>query len=184
MMWLASFFGFGVLCVISLNLMRPYRRRLVQSTGISAPCHVVFDLISDVERVPAWYWEPVWLPRFLRASKLSRWSEHIPHSFRMDVSRGDDRGDIQIRDVRGREFGYCFVNPGVMTYETIFRIAPRQNGCQLTWEIRYQLHRSIDKVMHPMRGDREVWNIMHESLQSIRCLSESIAVRPRWEKCS
>lgn len=182
MIWAASLVGITLLAAIVLKLMRPYRIRLVQSTGISAPHSVVFDLVSDADRVPGWYGEPLWLPSFLRVSTLSRWSEQIPRSSRIDIAAPDGGGDLQTREVRGREFGYCFSWPGVMTYETIFRLFPRQDGCQLTWELRFQLHRSVDKLAYRIRADREVWYTMNDSLQSIRCLCESIAVRPAWEK--
>jgi hypothetical protein len=120
----------------------------------------------------------------MRVSKLSRWSEPIAASDRLDLTSREGSGQPQARAARGREFSYCHDLPGLMTYETVFRVVPRQDGCQLVWEVRFQLHRSIDKVVHRIVSDKEIWAMMHDSLQSIRSMSESIAVRPVWERKS
>jgi Polyketide cyclase / dehydrase and lipid transport len=157
--------------------------RLVRSVRISAPVEIVFDLVSQIDRMPEWRLRRPDLPRSLRTSALSCWGEQIPTSDRMYWQKGQPKDLIQFRTVANCESGYRHASRAVR-YESVFRITPLRDetGCHLSWDVRFQLFRPVDVICNQWLAAEETGPQMEVSLQAIRNLAESVTKRPAWQK--
>ena len=157
--------------------------RLVRSVRISAPVEIVFDLVSQVDRLPEWRLRRPELPGTLRSLALSCWGEYIPTSDRMYWHKGQPKDLVQFRSVANREFGYRHASRAVC-YESVFRITPLRDetGCHLSWDVRFQLFRPVDAICNRWIAAEETGPQMEVSLQAIRNVAESVAKRPAWQK--
>jgi hypothetical protein len=130
--------------LFSLRSAHSKETRLVLTTTIHRPASFVFEVIGAVERSPVWRRRPQWLPGPLRISNMSRWGEHTPAEQRASGRTRQGLEEIWIRHVQNREFGYRSIRRRDLSYESTFQLSPGDGKCQLTWEIRYRVHRLPD----------------------------------------
>ena len=178
--------------IVALNLLatawllvrskRARETRLVRSVVVRAPIKVVFDLVAHVDRMPEWYRTPLGLPRMLGISTLARWGEQIARIQRSDGVGQRKSDDIQIRWSQNKEFGYRHNRRRGMRYESIFRFAPKEDDCLLTWEVRYQMFRWLDVIADRSVIAKDTYQSMGQSLETIRRLAENVSAPPSWKK--
>lgn len=119
-------------------------RTLVLSTTIARPAGLVFSLIGAAKRAPVWRRGPGWLPSPLRLTRLIPWGESSAGGNRKSGIRLDGLEEVRIRHLEDREFGYQSIRPHDLSFESTFRLAPREGECLLTWELSYRVHRLPD----------------------------------------
>lgn len=146
MIYVLSLLTIFAATIFSLRTSNSRETRLVLSKTIHRPASSVFELIGAVERAPVWRRRPYWLPGPLRISTMSRWGERgSADQHRAGGAHGRPE-EIWIRHLQNREFGYRSVRRRDLSYESTFRLSPGEGKCQLTWEIRYRVHRLPDII--------------------------------------
>jgi hypothetical protein len=155
--------------------------RLSRAIRVAAPPEVLLDLVGRLDRMAEWYVQPGLLPRPLRPATLAPWGESVTSGERL--SR-DNRETVQTRLIPAREFGYRRSSPGMLRYESVFRVLQCHGAeeTQLQWEIHYQLLRPIDALLNLWETPYAVTENIESSLSAIRSLAESAAVKPSWHR--
>lgn len=146
--------------------------RVAGRTAVHASARHVYDIVSDIRRIPEWS------PECIRAE----WTG--PHQFRGTNRRRFGRWSTTVRiiaDDPGREFGFAVQMGGADFTTWIYRMVPTTHGCELSEEMTM----CVDLPMVALLFERIALRVkdrrtdlqgnIDQSLRTIRRIAETSA---------